>query len=109
MAQIRPFFDRILVKRTETETTTPGGIIIPDSVQDNKTQTGTVQAIGEGKLLADGKIRPIGVNVGSKVLFGKYSGTEVAIDGQNYVILREEEVLAELCDTKSYSTKSSCC
>ncbi|MBM3894694.1 hypothetical protein FJ366_03825, partial [Candidatus Dependentiae bacterium] len=76
-------------------------------VQDNKTQTGTVQAVGEGKVLTDGKIRPIGVNIGSTVLFGKYSGTEVSVDGQNYVILREDEILAEVFEAKTYSTKNS--
>ena len=108
MSQIKPMFDRVLVKRTESETTTAGGIIIPDSAQD-KTQSGFVKAIGEGKLLPDGKIRPVGVNLGSKVLFGKYSGTEVTIDGEDFVILREDELLAELCDAKASSSKSACC
>ena len=108
MSQIKPMFDRVLVKRTESETTTPGGIIIPDSAQD-KTQSGLVKAIGEGKLLADGKIRPVGVSLGSKVLFGKYSGTEVTIDGEDFVILREDELLAELCDAKASNSKSACC
>ena len=105
MSQIKPMFDRVLVKRVESETTSPGGIIIPDTAQD-KTQSGHVVAIGTGKLLPDGQIRPLSVKPGSKVLFGKYSGTEVTIGGEDLVILREEELLGEFCDAQS---KSSCC
>lgn len=110
MSQIKPMFDRVLVKRVESETTSPGGIIIPDTAQD-KTQSGHVVAIGTGKLLPDGQIRPLSVKPGSKVLFGKYSGTEINVNGEDLVILREEELLGEFCDPKQCDTKqkSSCC
>lgn len=97
MSQIKPLYDRVLVRRIESETTTPGGIIIPDSAQE-KTQSGHVVAIGGGKVLADGQIRPLFVKEGSKVLFGKYSGTDVKVDGQEFLILREDELLGEICE-----------
>ncbi len=113
MSQIRPMFDRVLVKRVESETTSPGGIIIPDTAQD-KTQSGHVVAVGSGKILADGQIRPLSIKTGSKVLFGKYSGTEVSVNGEDFVILREDEILAEMNDgltvTQSCGTaKAACC
>ena len=114
MSQISPMFDRVLVKRLESETTSPGGIIIPDTAQD-KTQSGHVVAVGTGKVLADGQIRPLSVKPGSKVLFGKYSGTEVSVDGQDFVILREDELLAEMNEgvvmAQNFSTSksASCC
>lgn len=95
MSSIKPMFDRVLVKRVESETTSPGGIIIPDTAQD-KTQSGHVVAVGCGKILADGQIRPLSVQPGSKVLFGKYSGTEITVGGEEFVILREDELLAEM-------------
>lgn len=104
MSQIKPMFDRVLVKRVESVTTSPGGIIIPDTAQD-KTQSGHVVAIGTGKLLPDGTLRPLSVKPGSKVLFGKYSGTEININGEDLVILREEELLGEFCE----QSKQSCC
>ncbi|KKQ10884.1 MAG: co-chaperone GroES [Candidatus Babeliales bacterium] len=91
-AKIKPLYDRVLVKRIESEQKSAGGIIIPDTAQE-KTQIGVVEAVGEGKLLADGKIRPLNVKVGDKVIFGKYSGTEFKFDGQEYLISREEELL----------------
>jgi chaperonin GroES len=97
MAQIRPLYDRVLVKRIESESTTPSGIIIPDTAQE-KTQSGSVVAIGTGKILEDGQVRKMVVKEGSKVLFGKYSGTEVKINGQELLILREDELLGEICD-----------
>lgn len=90
--KIKPLYDRILVKRIESEQMSAGGIIIPDTAQE-KTQIGLVEAVGEGKILADGKIRPLNVKVGDKVIFGKYSGTEFKFDGQEYLISREEELL----------------
>lgn len=90
--KIKPLYDRILVKRIESEQKSAGGIIIPDTAQE-KTQIGLVEAVGEGKLLSDGKIRPLNVKVGDKVIFGKYSGTEFKFDGQEYLISREEELL----------------
>ena len=108
MSQIKPMFDRVLVKRLDSETTTPGGIIIPDTAQD-KTQSGHVVAIGTGKLLTDGQIRPLSVKPGSKVLFGKYSGTEVSVNGEDFIILREDELLAEMCETTGAQKTASCC
>ena len=90
--KVKPFYDRVLVKRIESEQKSAGGIIIPDTAQE-KTQIGIVEAVGEGKLLPDGKIRPLNVKVGDKVIFGKYSGTEFKFDGQEYLISREEELL----------------
>ncbi len=90
--KIKPLYDRILVKRIEGEQKSAGGIIIPDTAQE-KTQIGVVEAVGEGKLLADGKIRSLHVKVGDRVIFGKYSGTEFKFDGQEYLISREEELL----------------
>jgi chaperonin GroES len=91
--KIRPLHDRILVKRLEEETTTKGGIIIPDTAKE-KPQEGRVVAVGTGKLLDDGTVRPLDVKAGDKVLFGKYSGNEVTLDGDELVIIREEDVLA---------------
>ncbi len=90
--KILPLYDRVLIKRLESEQTSAGGIIIPDTAQE-KTQMGLVEAAGEGKLNNDGSITKLKVKKGDKVLFGKYSGTEVALDGQEYLILKEDEVL----------------
>jgi chaperonin GroES len=89
---IRPLHDRIIVERLEEETTTASGIIIPDSAKE-KPQQGNVIAVGKGKLTEDGKVLPLDVKVGDKVLFGKYSGTEVKIDGNEYLMMREDDVL----------------
>ncbi len=89
---IRPLHDRIIVERLEEETTTASGIIIPDSAKE-KPQEGTVMAVGKGKVTEDGKVLPLDVKVGDKVLFGKYSGTEVKIEGNEYLMMREEDVL----------------
>jgi chaperonin GroES len=91
--KIRPLHDRIVVKRLESETKTKGGIIIPDSAKEKPIE-GRVVAVGNGKLLRDGKLRPLDVQVGDVVLFGKYAGNEVKIDGQDYVLLREDDLLA---------------
>lgn len=90
---IKPLYDRVLIKRSESEQTSAGGIIIPDTAQE-KTQAGTVIMVGEGKLLNDGTIRQLQIKKGDEVLFGKYSGTEVKHEGQEYLILREDEILA---------------
>jgi len=90
---IRPLRDRVLVKRLESEEKTKGGIIIPDAAKE-KPLEGKVVAVGSGKLLEDGKIRPLDLKVGDKILFGKYTGTEVKLDGEEMVILREDDVLA---------------
>ena len=91
--KMRPLHDRVIVKRLEQERTSPGGIVIPDSATEKPVQ-GKVIAVGNGKILEDGKVRPLDVKVGDKILFGKYSGTEVKIDGDEVVVMREEDVMA---------------
>ena len=94
--KFRPLQDRILVKRIENnDKTTPGGIIIPDTAKE-KPHEGEVIAVGNGKRLDDGNVAPMDLKVGDKVLFGKYSGSEIKIDGIEHLILREEEVLGVL-------------
>jgi chaperonin GroES len=90
---LRPLHDRVLVKRVEAAETAVGGIIIPDSAKE-KPQQGEVVAAGDGKLLESGKRAQIEIKAGDKILFGKYSGSEVKIDGCEYLILREDEILA---------------
>lgn len=90
---IRPLQDRIIVKRLEEEEKTKGGIIIPDTAKE-KPLEGSVIAVGNGRILEDGKVRPLDIKKGDKVLFGKYAGTEIKIDGVEHLILREEDVLA---------------
>ncbi len=87
-----PLHDRILVRRVEEAETTRGGIIIPDSAKD-KPQEGEVISAGKGKISEEGKVRPLDVKEGDRILFGKYSGTEIKLDGEDYIIMREEEVL----------------
>src|SRR6201981_3499851 len=87
-----PLHDRILVRRVEESETTRGGIIIPDSAKD-KPQEGEVISVGRGKSNDEGKVFPLVVKAGDRILFGKYSGTEIKIDGEDYIIMREEEVL----------------
>ena len=90
--KIRPLNDRLLVKRIEEEAKTKGGIIIPDTAKE-KPQEGKVVAVGRGKVLDDGKVQPLDVKKGDKVLFSKYSGTEVNIEGEEHLIIREDDVL----------------
>jgi chaperonin GroES len=90
--KIRPLQDRLIVKRVEEEEKTKGGIIIPDSAKE-KPMEGKIIAVGKGKLLEDGKIHPLDVKAGDRVLFGKYAGTEVKIDGEEHLIMREDDVL----------------
>jgi chaperonin GroES len=90
--KLRPLQDRILVKRVEEETTTKGGIIIPDSAKE-KPAEGRIVAVGNGKLGDDGKRIPLELKEGDLVLFGKYSGTEVKIEGEEYMIMREDDIL----------------
>ena len=89
---IRPLGDRILVQRVEEESTTAGGIIIPDSAKE-KPQEGKVKAVGSGRVTDDGKTQPLDVKKGDKVLFSKYAGTEVTLDGDDHLIIREDDVL----------------
>jgi len=90
--KIRPLQDRVIVKRLEEEEKTKGGIIIPDTAKE-KPQEGKVIAVGKGKLTDEGKVIPLDVKVGDKILFGKYSGTEVKIEGEEHLIMREEDIL----------------
>ena len=90
---LRPLHDRVIIKRLEDEKMSAGGIVIPDSAAE-KPIRGEVIAAGTGKILEDGKVRPIAVKAGDKVLFGKYSGTEVKIDGEELLVIREEDLLA---------------
>jgi chaperonin GroES len=90
--KIRPLQDRIIVKRVEEEEKTKGGIIIPDTAKE-KPLEGKVIAVGNGKILEDGKVRPLDIKAGDRILFTKYAGTEVKIEGEEHLILREEDVL----------------
>ena len=89
--KIRPLHDRVIVKRIEEEEKTKGGLIIPDTAKE-KPQEGRVVAVGPGKQ-DDGKVIPLGVKAGDKILFGKYSGTEIKLDGEEHLILREDDIL----------------
>ena len=91
--KIRPLHDRVIVKREEDERKSPGGIVIPDTATE-KPMKGRVIAVGKGKILESGDIRPLDVKVGDKVLFGKYSGTEVKMDGDDVLVMREEDIMA---------------
>jgi len=93
--KIRPLHDRVVIRRTEEERKSPGGIVIPDNAQEKPVQ-GEVIAVGHGKPLDNGQIRPMDVKVGDRVLFGKYSGSEVKIDGQEVLVMREEDIMAVL-------------
>jgi len=90
---IRPLHDRVVVRRTEEERTSPGGIVIPDSAAE-KPIRGEVIAVGNGKILESGDTRPLDLKVGDSVLFGKYSGTEVKVDGEDLLVMREDDVMA---------------
>jgi chaperonin GroES len=91
--KIKPLQDRILVKRIEEEEKTKGGIIIPDAAKE-KPQEGRVVAVGDGKMLDSGQKAPLTVKAGDKILFGKYSGSEIKVDGEEHLIMREDDVLA---------------
>ena len=91
--KIRPLHDRVIVKRLEEERTSPGGIVIPDSAAEKPSQ-GKIGASGKGKSLEDGSVRALDVKVGDKILFGKYSGTEVKVDGDDLLVMREEDIMA---------------
>jgi chaperonin GroES len=95
--KVKPLADRLVVKRIEEEEKTKGGIIIPDAAKE-KPQEGRVIAVGDGKVLESGQKSPLTVKVGDKVLFGKYSGTEIKIDGDEHLIMREDDILAIIED-----------
>lgn len=90
--KIRPLQDRVIVKRVDEETKSAGGIIIPDTAKE-KPQEGKVVAVGKGKVGEDGKVNPLDVKSGDKILFGKYAGTEIKIEGEEHLILREDDIL----------------
>ena len=90
--KVRPLHDRILIKRIEDKETVKGGIIIPDTAKE-KPQEAEVIAVGHGKKTEEGKVVPLDVKAGDRILFGKYSGTEIKLDGEEFIIIREEEVL----------------
>jgi chaperonin GroES len=90
---IRPLHDRVVVKRTEEERTSPGGIVIPDTAAE-KPVRGEIMAVGNGKILDSGDVRPLDLKVGDNVLFGKYSGTEVKVNGEDLLVMREDDVMA---------------
>ena len=97
---IRPLHDRVVVRRLEAETTTKGGIVIPDSATEKPIQ-GEVVAVGDGTLLESGERRPLDLRVGDRVLFGKYAGTEVKLDGEELVVMRETDIMAVIEDAKT--------
>ncbi len=93
--QVRPLHDRVLVKRFSEEERSKGGIIIPDTAKEKPVQ-GEIIAVGQGRFGEDGKIRPLDVKKGDRVLFGKYAGTEIKIDGEDFLMMREEDILGVL-------------
>ena len=89
---IRPLHDRVIVRRLDEERTSPGGIVIPDSAAEKPMQ-GEVVSVGKGKISENGDVRPLDVKAGDKVLFGKYSGTEVKVDGEELLVMREDDIM----------------
>ncbi len=102
--KIRPLHDRVIVKRIEEERKTAGGIVIPDNAAEKPDQ-GEVLAIGTGKVMDDGKVRPLAVKVGDRVLFGKYSGSSVKMDGDELLVMREEDIMGVVTLEPRHSTK----
>ena len=94
---LRPLHDRVIVKRAEEEHTSPGGIVIPDTAAE-KPIRGEVTAVGKGKLLDSGEVRTLDVQAGDKILFGKYSGTEVKLNGEDLLVMREDDIMAIIED-----------
>jgi chaperonin GroES len=103
---IRPLYDRIVVKRIEEKETKIGGLFIPDSAKE-KPQEGEVVAVGQGKRNEDGKLIPLDVKAGDRILFGKYSGSDIKVDGNEYMIMREDEVLGILEDATKLAKKTA--
>ena len=91
--KVRPLHDRVIVKRTDEEETTKGGIIIPDTAKE-KPMEGKITAVGNGKILENGQTQPLDVKVGDRILFGKYAGTDIKIEGEEHLILREDDIIA---------------
>jgi len=92
---MRPLYDRVLVRRSEEEEKTAGGIIIPDSAKEKPIQ-GEIVAVGQGRVTDNGEVRPLQVKTGDKVLFGKYAGTDIKLEGKDYLIMREDDILGVL-------------
>jgi len=90
--KIRPLHDRVVVRRVEDERTSPGGIVIPDSAAEKPMQ-GEIVAAGNGKIMENGDVRPLDVKKGDRILFGKYSGTEVKVDGEDLLVMREDDIM----------------
>ena len=103
---ITPLHDRVIVKPAPAEEKTAGGIIIPDTAKE-KPQEGEVVSVGKGKINEEGKVRPLDVKEGDRILFGKYSGTEIKLDGEDFIIMREEEVLGILTGAAKRETAGS--
>ena len=101
---IRPLYDRVVIKRIEETENMQGGLYIPDSAKE-KPQEGEVVAVGQGKRLESGKLAPLDVKAGDRILFGKYSGSEIKLDGNDYLILREDEILGILDGASKPATK----
>ena len=104
--KIRPLYDRIVVKRIEQQEQLQGGLYIPDSAKE-KPQEGEVMAVGKGKRLEDGKVVPLNVQVSDRILFGKYSGSDIKLDNEEYLIMREDEVFGILESAPKVATKPS--
>ncbi len=104
--KLTPLHDRILVRRIEEGESVRGGIIIPDTAKE-KPQEGEVIAVGKGKVNEEGKVRPLDVKAGDRILFGKYSGTEIKLDGEEFIIMREEEVLGIVTGASKSSEKAA--
>jgi len=104
--KIRPLYDRVVVKRLEQQEQKVGGLFIPDSAKE-KPQEGEVVAVGKGKRLEDGKVIPLDVQVGDKILFGKYSGSDIKLDQEEYLIMREDEILGILDAQPKAAKKAS--
>ncbi len=103
---IRPLYDRIVVKRIEEQETTRSGIVIPDSAKE-KPQEGEVMAVGHGKMLENGELVGLDLKVGDRILFGKYSGSETELDGTEYIIMREDDVLGVLASAAQPAKKAT--
>lgn len=103
---IRPLYDRIIVKRIEQQRTTAAGIVIPDTAAE-KPEQGEVVAVGSGRLLQDGSVRPLQVKTGERVLFGKYAGQTVKLDGEEFLVMREEDVLGVIDTASADSVKKA--
>ena len=91
--KVRPLHDRVIVKRVEEESKTKGGIIIPDTAKEKPVE-GEIVAVGNGKILENGKVQPLAVKAGDRILFGKYAGTDIKIDGEERLIMREDDIIA---------------